>query len=109
MMVSYLSEGGTYKPDFAASSLLNHCCLTLSEKYGFKVSFVTSWRVKSGSVDIGCVGHDSSPGISLLGKGLSSTGNNGSPVTLSNTNTKPCLVAIATASTLFPSRFIVNS
>src|SRR5690606_42057273 len=109
MTVSYLSEGGTYKPDFAVFSRSDHCCLMLSGKYGFNVSIVTSCRVKSGSVDMGCVGHDCSPGISLFGKGLSSTGNNGSPVTLSNTNTKPCLVAKATASILFPSSFTGHS
>src|SRR5687768_16953907 len=98
MMVSYLSEGGTYNPERAESSLLCHCRFILSGKYGFKVSFVTSCLVKSGREGIGWVGHDFSPGISLAGKGFSSIGNTGSPVTLSNTNVKLCFVATATAS-----------
>ena len=109
MIVSYLSEGGTYKPDRAISILLSQRCFTLSGKYGFKVSFVTSCLVKLGREDIGCVGHDSSPGISLAGNGFSSIGNIGSPVTLSNTNTKPLLVATATAGILLPFRLTFRS
>src|SRR5690606_12103830 len=109
MTVSYRSEGGTYNPDRAESSRLYQCCLRLSEKYGFRFSFVTSCRVKLGSDDMGCVGHDSSPGISLAGKGFSSMGNTGSPVTRSNTNMKPCLVATATASMRLPSLLTVSN
>ena len=109
MIVSYLSEGGTYRPDLAESSLFSHFCLILSEKNGFNVSLVTSCRVKLGNDGIGCVGQAFSPGISLAGKGFSSIGNTGSPVSRLKTKTKPCLVATATASIFFPSRFTVNN
>ena len=48
-----------------------------------------------GFVGTGCVGQDCSPGTSLLGTGRSSIGHSGSPVTRSNTNTKPDLVGLS--------------
>ena len=57
----------------------------------------------------GCVGQDTSPGMSLSGAGRSSTRNRGLPVTRLNVNTKPCFVAIATASIFFPFCVTVSS
>src|SRR6185369_11137375 len=86
MIVSYLSDGGTNKPDFAASILLYHFCFSSSGIKGFSMSFVTWCLVKLGTtVGIGWVGQDFSPGILLAGNGCSSIGNTGLPVTLSNT------------------------
>ena len=62
-----------------------------------------------GAVGNGCVGDVHSPGTSVCGTGRSSIGKNGVPVTRSNTNTNPCLVACATTSTLRPSLRRVSS
>src|ERR1700743_700854 len=62
----------------------------------------------SGTVEIpdGCVGHASSPGISVFGTATSSTGNSGLPFSRFNTNTRPIFVVIAIAGVL---SFHVNS
>ena len=57
-------------------------------------------------VENGCVGHVSSPAISVCGNGRSSTGSKGAPVSRFRTNTWPILVLITTAGV--PS-FQVNS
>lgn len=50
----------------------------------------------------GLVGEACSPGTSLVGTGRSSIGNNGLPVTRSNTNIMPCFEPCATASIILP-------
>ena len=65
--------------------------------------------LKGGKVENGCVSHACSPGMSLAGTFLSSTSQTGSPVFLSKTNKKPCLVAIATTSFFLPSLLIVSN
>ena len=67
------------------------------------VSVIDLPRERRQHVGNGCVGQACSPGTSLFGTGRSSMGHTGSPVTRSNTNTKPCLVACATASIVLPS------
>src|SRR5688572_31273049 len=85
------------------------CCAVML-LYGLTSSFVNDCFTKGGGlVGKGCVGHVSSPGISLFGTGRSSIGQIGSPVTRSKTNRKPFLFASATTSIVRPSFLIVVS
>jgi hypothetical protein len=57
-----------------------------------------SVRNPKDSDDIGWVGDVTSPGTSLFGKGFSSTGNSGAPVSRSSTNSCAVFVPCSTAS-----------
>ena len=53
----------------------------------------------------GCVGHNSSPGVSLFGTGRSSTPKMGWPVSRLRINSKPIFVICASAGIVLPSCF----
>ena len=104
-------DGGLNNPFLAFLRRSVHVARSSAErKYGVMSFSVIVWRANGGStVGNGCVGQACSPGTSLFGTARSSIGNTGSPVTRSNTNMKPCLVASATASIVLPLRLTVMS
>ena len=97
------SAGGLNKPVRAFEMRSRQAARSASlMRYGVRSPGFTTWRAEGGNEENGCVGQACSPGTSLFGTGRSSMGHTGSPVTRSNTNTKPCLVACATASMRLP-------
>src|SRR5215470_5694755 len=83
------------REDFILSA--HHC---LSSGVGPQAS--STERV-SGTTEMldGCLGQDSSPGISDFGAGFSSTGMSGAPVRRLRTKTRPIFVEMAMAGILF--------
>jgi hypothetical protein len=109
-MADSVSAGGVNMPVRAFEILSRQAARSASViSQGVTSSGFTTWRADGGSVEKGCVGQDCSPGISLFGTARSSMGHTGLPVTRSNTNTKPCLVACATASMRLPPLRTVSS
>ena len=118
--VALLDRSGRIKPcggaipprlirDFAIPSHLLKARVRLATMISPKGQAVDMPIDGGGFVGTGCVGHDTSPGASLLGTGRSSMGHMGFPVTRLNAKTNPALVASATMSTGFPFCRTVNS
>src|SRR5215471_12289009 len=86
------------EPNLAALIFSAHHCL--SSGVGPQAS---STEMVSGTSEMpdGCVGQDSSPGISDFGTGTSSTGMSGAPVRRLRTKTRPIFVVMAMAGVLF--------